>query len=938
MTHLKYLFAEKRRIRVSVLWLGFFLAASVLCPLHARSQADTDPVISKISIEIHAVWGDKTGWAGLAGVLIFLQEGERFSPAGLRQSIEALEVSKKFQKVHVDSEEEAGHIALFFHLTPFRQIKDIKIDGAFPFFEREILNEMTAHTGDAFIQEELPGQAAMIEKMFQGEGFIAPEVKVTARQDPKDGHFILYVKIDRGPYYSVKGLEIRGSRAFSKIRLKLKMKTWHASLLPGGMGRFIEKKLKEDVENLTGFYRKKVYAEIKIDYALEKNPETKGVFVVATVDEGPRYKVEFRGNRKFRDSALKKEMVFLKEGNKGGPGVKKSMKEIKRRYQKAGYLSAGVKMEDETTTDNKGKKNRLALFVIDEGPCSIVDSIRIRGNHSFDDEKIKKQMLTRPPGFLKKGAFVPERLEEDIYAVKSLYLQHGYMYPEVKEEIKWSEDKRKVVVNLEIREGARTVVSSVRFAGLNLLSEKEAHAAIRLKKGEPFRRHMIKSDENTLSALVSEKGYPHSKVKGELSISEDRAEAGIVYHVDEGPGVEMGQVYCTGNFRTKENILQNELGMKPGDPFSLVKMLEAQRNIRNLDLFNSVRFKTIGLSEKAKKVHLLIEMEEKKPYFIQAGGGYDTQRSFFANARAGDHNLFGRNKDIWVGGNVSRIGFRGESGITEPRFFGSRFTAGFSLFGEQREEFNQDFGTKILGSSLGITGKWRQYFNPGLNFRLEKRDQFKYNSDEADDNDEFKPRKIMVTTPSINYDRRDSFVRPQKGVFSSLSIDISQGLENSLDNFIKYSFEARYYWTPAPRLTFAWHGRLGYIDPFGSSKKVPDDQLFFLGGTPDLRGFKENLLCFDPDGNPVGGRLAISGSVEARIDLGLNFELTGFYDVGKISDTFVESGSGGFRSTAGLGLRYLTPIGPVGFLYGFKLDRKEGESPGRLHFAVGYTF
>lgn len=920
-----------------ILCLAFSLAAFVLCPLQARSEADTAPVISKISIEIHAAWSDKTNWVGLAGALISLQEGERFSPAGLRQSIEALEVSKKFQEIHVDCEEEAGHIALFFHLTPFRQIKDIKIDGAFPFFEREILNEMSAHTGYAFIQEELPKQATLIEKMFQREGFIAPEVKVTARQDPKDGHFILYVKIDRGPYYSVRGLEIRGNNAFSSIRLKLKMKTWQTLLLLGGKGRFIEKKLKEDVENLTGFYRKKGYAQVRIDYALEKNPETKGVSVVATVDEGPRYKVEFRGNREFGDSALKKDMVFLKEGDKGGLGLKKGIKNIKQYYQKAGYLEAGVKMEDKVTTDNRGKKIRLTRFVIDEGPRSIVDSIRITGNHSFDDEKIKKQMLTRAPGFLKKGVFVPERLEEDIYAVKLLYLQQG-MDPEVNEEITWSEDKRKVTIDLKIREGARTVVSSVRFAGLSLLSEKEAYAAVRLKKGEPFQRYMIESDENALSALISEKGYPHVKVKGELLISQDQSEAGIVYHIDEGPYVEMGQVYYTGNFRTKEKILQNELGMKPGDPFSLVKILEAQRNIRNLDLFSSVRFKTIGLPEKAKKIHLFIEMEEKKPYFIQAGGGYDTQRSFFARARAGDHNLFGRNKDVWVGGNMSKIGFRGESGITEPRFFGSRFAAGFSLFGEQREEFNQDFGTRTFGSSLGLARKWSQYFSTNLGLRFEQRDQFRRGSDGIHDNGQFEPRRIMVATSSVNYDRRDSFVRPQKGAFSSLSVDISQGLENSLDNFIKYRFDARSYWTPVPRLTFAWHGRLGYIDPFGSSEKVPDDQLFFLGGTSDMRGFKENLLYFDPDGNPVGGRLAISGSVEARIDLGLKFELTGFYDAGKISDTFVESDSGGFRSTAGLGLRYLTPIGPVGFLYGFKLDRKEGESPDRLHFAMGYTF
>ena len=80
------------------------------------------------------------------------------------------------------------------------------------------------------------------------------------------------------------------------------------------------------------------------------------------------------------------------------------------------------------------------------------------------------------------------------------------------------------------------------------------------------------------------------------------------------------------------------------------------------------------------------------------------------------------------------------------------------------------------------------------------------------------------------------------------------------------------------------------------------------------------------------------GSMEARIDLGHNFELATFYDVGRVTDTFDEIGLDEFRSSVGVGLRYVTPVGPIGFLYGMKLDRQEDENPGRLHFSVGYTF
>ncbi len=909
----------------------------------SKPESAASPIVARILVELRDCANHETEWTEMAKNVIFLREGDRFSATRLQESVAALKLSKKFRKINVESKEENKRITLLFHLAPFRLIKDIEIDGEFPLFEREVLNVMTVYPGDVFVQGELPKQEALVEGVFRREDFIAPRVTVTARQDPADGHFAIRVKIDKGPYWTLERLEINGNRVFSNTKLKLKMKIWRVSSLPGSPGRFIEKDLKQDINRLTAYYWKKHYPDATINFKIEKDAGTQCVCVFVTIDEGARYDVEFVGNQKFWDRTLRKDLVLFKEGNRYNLGLRKSTKKIKERYRMAGYLETRVKIEQTTKTD-KERTARMLRFVIDEGPCSIVQSIQIAGNYTFDDEKIKKQMLTRLPGFREKGAFVPETLEEDLYAIKSLYVKQGYMDAKVKEEVKWSEDKRHVTVSLRIDEGVQTRVSSVKIIGITVLSKENAYGTILLKEGEPFRRYLIRSDENALSALISEKGYPHVGVKGEASFSESQSKVQVVYSVNEGPYVEMGQVYYTGNFRTKDKILQNELEIEPGEPFSPAKMLQGQRNIRNLEIFDSVKFKTIGLKEKNEKINLFVEVEEKKPYFVQAGGGYETDRGFFVRSKLGDHNLFGTNKDGWLGGGWSQIGYDGELGVTEPRLLGSRISATFGLFAERREEFNQDFGTTIFGSSLGFSRKWFRHVTTGLGFRFERRDQFSRDSEDSatrileDDIDEFEPRSILVTTPSISYDTRDSFIRPRKGIFSSLSVDISRGLTNALDDFFKYRLNLRYYWSPLHRLTFAWLGRAGYIDPYGSIERVPEDQLFFLGGTSDVRGFDENLLRFDGAGNPVGGRTAVVGSMEARIDLGHNFELATFYDVGRVTDTFDEIGPDEFRSSVGVGLRYVTPVGPIGFLYGMKLDRQERESPGRLHFSVGYTF
>ncbi|MFC1896545.1 outer membrane protein assembly factor, partial [Thermodesulfobacteriota bacterium] len=668
-----------------------------------------------------------------------------------------------------------------------------------------------------------------------------------------------------------------------------------------------------------------------------------GVFVRLTVKEGPRYMIVFSGNEAFPDRTLKKDLVLFREGNRHGLGVRKSVRQMRERYRRAGYTSVRIQVEEEMKVEDS-IETRTVRFAFSEGPLSIVESVSITGNRAVEEETIRKQILTVPPGFLEKGAYVPQTLEDDVHAVKALYAKYGFPGAQVREETRFSEDKTGASVTIDIEEKAQTLVKLVDFEGLSAVSREDASLSLKMNTGEPFREYMLKSDANALSALVSEKGYPHVTVGHGVTFSEDNSEAYVTYTVSEGPRVVLGGVFYSGLFRTRESILARELGMTPDQPFSLAGMLRAQRNIRNLGLFESVRLKPVGLKERHKTVHLFVEVEEKKPYFVEGGLGYESSVGVYANARAGDRNFLGANKNIWLEGETSEIGYRIEAGAEDPRFLGSSVRASLGLFQERETEQNLDFGTVTSGATLGFSRKWPFGLSVGLSPRVERRYGFRTEAaDWADENlikeaEQFEPRARFVLTPSLRYDSRDSFIRPQKGILSSLSVDISKGLDNPLDDFLKYRFDLRTFWTPFSRLTLALIGRIGILDPLGSSAAVPDDELFFLGGTGDVRGFDENMLRFDKAGNPVGGQAFLAGSVEARIDLGRSFEWTFFIDGGELADSFGDMGRESIRFSAGGGLRYITPVGPIGFLYGVKLDRQPGESDGRLHFSIGYTF
>ena len=187
-----------------MLFLPAFLVHASCCHSFFKENgksttAPSDKVIARIGIKLGDLPDDTGELIQLARDLIVLQEGEPFSPDSLERSIEALKLSKRFGEIHVDSRQEELGIALLFNLKPFQLIKDIRIYGEFPLFEREILRAMTILVGDIHTQEELSKQGTLIAEVFKREGFIEPKVTVTAEKDSQDGNVVIRVSIEKAP-------------------------------------------------------------------------------------------------------------------------------------------------------------------------------------------------------------------------------------------------------------------------------------------------------------------------------------------------------------------------------------------------------------------------------------------------------------------------------------------------------------------------------------------------------------------------------------------------------------------------------------------------------------------------------------------------------------------------------------------------------------------
>ena len=920
--------------------------------IRLNKSSDNQMIISKIYIKIHDAGNQTKQLKKFAKTLIFLKEGKLFSLKKFYKSINALKASKIFKKIEVpDSDNISSNskeISLNFHLTPFLRIRNIKITGGFPLFEWEILNTMTFQVGLAFIKSKIAEQEKAIIKLFKEQGYINPKVIISYKENIQNCDVTVFVNITKGKFYKIKEVLLKGNHSFSNTRLKLRTNSWYLPLMFVDGCRFVQKDIKEDVETLTNFYRKKGFADVVVTFHINHINQN-NIILVYQITEGPLYQIEFKGNNLFWDFTLKKQLAPFKDGNNNGFGLKKSLQNIKNLYHNAGYEKVSIKTfkKNEIRDDNKILK---LTITINEGIQFVVDTVQITGNKNIKTSLIQKQILTIPPGILNSGGFVPDIFKKDILAIKALYLKYGYMNTKITKELRWKEvktEKQKKFVNIiiNIDEGLATHVSTVTIKGLNKKETISIYKELKLKKNSVYQNNLIKNDKNIILTMIAEKGYPDAVVKENVIINNIKNSAKIIYDVQKGSFTKMGDIFYVGNFRTKDKILKKEMDLKKGEPFSLIKINESQRNIQNMNAIDSVTFQTIQLKEKIDKekidyVDVVADIEERKPYYFQASAGYNTEKLFYINTGIGDYNFWGLNKELSALVQISQIGYRGDITLNEQRFLGLKVDSLFNIFMEREEKLNLDFGTKSYGGSVGFQKQLNHNFSTTLNFTFENKELFQRENKPilSEDITLYDQRSIFVVTPILIYNSTDSFSRPKKGMRIRFSTDISHGLEKDLDDFFKYNIETRYYFTPIDQVTIALRGKYTHIELYGSNTTVPEDQLLFLGGTSTVRGFEENRLKTNADNDPIGGRTAILGNIEVRYDLGFNLELITFFDTGCVKDSKGDAGLNSFRSAVGVGIGYITPIGPLEIMYGWKLDKEEQESAGCFNFSIGYTF
>ncbi|MBU4484629.1 BamA/TamA family outer membrane protein, partial [bacterium] len=561
--------------------------------------------------------------------------------------------------------------------------------------------------------------------------------------------------------------------------------------------------------------------------------------------------------------------------------------------------------------------------------------IHFNGNRKIKSKKLKKHIITHENTLFDKGVYDEEVLSEDIQALKSFYNSIGYPNSQIGQPlITKNKIEDKIYIDIPIDEGTPVVINEISIINQDLFDSKEILKKTKLKSADVLNLEIAKQDRNSVLLFFSSNGYPYAEVKQDFKYIQDN-QVDVIYTVKPGKHVKVGKILIVGNLLTTITTIKKALSLKENDPFAYEEVIKSQLTLRRLGIFNSVEVETIGLDTKEGIVHLLIKVEERRPFQVDIEAGYSTDENFASTLRFTNLNSFGWAKrtglELTGGKNIAKS----ELSWIDPHLLGHDIEMVLAswLQYEDKQIYNY---SQIGGKVAFLRHLHRTSF---LVAQEIDRNYFLTGSSTAADEDSLRDNTLLKTTFSASFDTRNSFAYPTKGIFTQASTDFFNELYGNNARFVKLGSKGEAFYTLFNFFTIVNSARVDRIQNLIDGSSVPSNELLYLGGDNTLRGFgRDSLGPIDANGDPTGGRTRWIYNAELRLPIWNSLKWGFFYDMGSLTEHFGDINLDNVRHSTGFGIRYVTPVGPIRADYGIKLDRKSDEDFGRFHLTFGWAF
>ncbi len=618
--------------------------------------------------------------------------------------------------------------------------------------------------------------------------------------------------------------------------------------------------------------------------------------------------------------------------------VQNDMDRIVEMYKEKNYHNVKVDYKIYERKDNQAELE----YIIEEGDKFRIETIKFEGNEAFSDKKLKGQMQTSEKNILSfitsAGNLDENDVEQDVARLTAFYKNNGYMQARVGEPL-IDYEGNKIVITIKIDEGPRFKVGDITLTGDLILPQEELIESLNITKEEFYNRETLRNDVLKLTDLYANDGYAYADVAPLVKEDPETLQVDITFDIAKGQQVYFEEIRIAGNTRTRDKVIRRELRVYEQELFSSARLKRSIRNLYRLDFFEDVKVDTTKGSADDKML-LKIDVVEKSTGAFSFGAGFGNVENLFGTASIAERNLFGRGQKLELKGTIGSKTQNINLSFTEPYIYDIPLSGTAQLYNWQYDYDTYDKDS--IGAGLRLSYPIYDYTRGSLSYVYDLATITNVDEDAPDSIKELEGRnEKSAVISSLSYDSRDQAFVPTQGSNHSVSFEFA-GLGGDI-GFMKYLAEAAWYFPLFWEFVAAPHAAAGYVNKT-RDKTLPDYEKFYLGGIGSLRGFKrDDLAPQDNDGNSIGGDKYVQFNFDITFPFVKSQGVYGglFFDTGKVYDDSekIEFRPGDLRQSAGLGIRWLSPMGPIRLEYGWILDPEENDhGGGNWEFSMASAF
>ena len=882
--------------------------------------------------------------------IIGLAMGDPVTPLKLREVLQRLYSTGEYRDISVNASLDNGQVSLRFQTTPSAFIGDVTVDGAKdPPNTGQLESAAKLQLGTEYNQGRLAEATNNLRELLKRNGFYNSTITSDVITDPDTQQVNIHFKIASGQRARFDDVVIVGTvrRSPNSIVRSTGWKGLGAHWRP-----FTESRLQSGIESIRKYYQTHDHLLAKVKLGkLDYHGESNRVTPTIEIEEGPKVLVAAVGTKISR-SKLRQLLPIYEERSVDKDLLVEGSRNLLEYYRAQGYFDATV---DYSVAANPDGSESIA-YSIDKSARHRFVSLRIQGNKYFDLATLRERMLLRTATYPRfpRGRYSLQYLERDLDAIRDLYRSNGFREIDfvTRQEDDFQGKVGQIGLSIQLNEGPQSFVSALNLKGVEDRDRSYFRGVLHSTEGQPFSDLNIATDRDTILGYFFDQGYPNAALDYESLPSDDAHRVNVTFTVKRGDRQFVRDVLVGGLRQTRRVLTSRSISVKPGEALSQTSITESQRRLYDLGIFAKVQTALENPDGLEPSKNVLYKVEEASRYSVNAGVGAEIARIGGVNSTELSNpagatgfsprvslgisrlNLFGLGHTASLQTRFSTLQQRALLSYLVPRFKGARnfdlqFTALFDesrdvrTFSARRLEGSVQFGERL---SKSLTAQYRFTYRkvnilgtPFVNSLLIPQLQ--------------QPVRVGLVSTTLIQDRRDDPTDPRSGVYNTLDIGLASGLLGSETGFWRVLLKNATYHRLGKDFVLARYTTLGDVHQYSgacdaardlSSCDIPLAERFFGGGSSTHRGFPDNQAGQrDPvTGFPLGGRALLFNTVELRFPLfGDNFGGVLFHDIGNVYTKF-SAISLRFRQrdlqdfdyavqSAGIGLRYRTPVGPI---------------------------